>query len=71
MRKQERNRFTMERLDHRLYVSPAQLSELLDIGWEKTNEIVRRHLPVVRLGPRSRRIPAAAVKVFLETQTKE
>jgi len=66
-RKQPRNRMTAEILNRRLFVTPAQVMELFGLSRKTANKLIEQHFPVVKLGPRSRRIPAAAVRVYLET----
>jgi hypothetical protein len=73
MRRLKRTRppVTAAMLDRKLFISPREIGELLRVSPAKVDEIVRQHLPVLRLGPRSRRVPSAAVRVFLETNTLE
>jgi excisionase family DNA binding protein len=62
---------TAETLDQKVFISPREIAELLGVSPFKVDEIVRQHFTVLRLGPRSRRVPTAAVKVFLETKELE
>jgi hypothetical protein len=62
---------TAATLDRKLFISPREIGELLGVSPSKADEIICQHFPVLRLGPRSRRVPSAAVKVYLATQELE
>lgn len=62
---------TAELLD-RLFVSPVQVEKLLGLSRDTTEAIIKEHLPVVKLGPCSRRIPVGALRAYLDvTVTQE
>jgi len=73
MRRLKRTRppVTAAMLDRKLFISPREIGELLRVGPSMVDKIVRQYFPVLRLGPRSRRVPTAAVKVFLATKELE
>jgi len=61
---------TQELLD-RLFVSPAQVQKLLGLSRDTTEVIIKEHLPVVKLGPCSRRIPVGALSAYLDVTAKQ
>jgi excisionase family DNA binding protein len=59
---------TLATLTEKPFISLRDVRELLGITREQMeNLITEKRLPVVSFGPRSRRIPATAIREFLDT----